>query len=149
VSHGHVRLDGSKLRRVRLGRGLTMDQLAARTGGVVAARQVLEYERGRRRCDPGRLMVLCVALSVPAVSLSEVDADEAGLRDLRHWAGLTAHQAAAALGVSVWALLRAEAEGRLPRRVDRGRFVAAAGELYGQSVKIVESALCRFTNGLG
>ncbi|TMR40880.1 helix-turn-helix domain-containing protein [Actinomadura geliboluensis] len=143
MAHGRVRLDAGKLRRLRLRRGLTVDGLAALTGGRVPARQLWEYEAGRRRCDPARYAQLCRALGVAPPELSEVGIAEAALSDLRHWAGLTADQAAGLLGVSSWSLLRAEREGRLPQGVGRGAFVVAAARAYMCSTRLVEVALRR------
>ncbi|QKW36307.1 helix-turn-helix domain-containing protein [Actinomadura sp. NAK00032] len=138
-----MRLDAGKLRRLRLSRGLTVDGLAALTGGRVPARQLLEYEAGRRRCDPARYAQLCRALGVAPPELSEVGIAEAALSDLRHWAGLTADRAAELLGLSSWSLLRVEREGRLPRGVGRVAFVVAAARVYGYPARTLKEALRR------
>ncbi|MEU6745338.1 helix-turn-helix domain-containing protein [Spirillospora sp. NPDC046719] len=146
MSHGHVSLDGGKLRRLRVSRGLSVDALAALTGGRVPARQVHEYEAGRRRCDPPRFAVLCRALGVSGPQLSAVTAEQARLVDLRHWAGLTADRAAVILGMSQWSLLRAERTGRLPQHLTRAAFLAAAAAAYSCSPAMAEAALNRSKN---
>jgi transcriptional regulator with XRE-family HTH domain len=143
VSHGHVRLDGAKLRRVRRERGLTMDRLAAASGGIISARELLEYETGRRRCDPARFVVLRAALAVTPASLAVTEPDEAELADLRHWAGLTAEGAARHFGFSRWSLLRAEAIGRLPQGTHRRAFISTACSAYVQPYQIIDAALVR------
>ncbi|TMQ99267.1 helix-turn-helix domain-containing protein [Actinomadura soli] len=143
LSHGHVCLDGGKLRRWRIVRGLSVDALAALTGGRVPARQLYEYEAGRRRCDPARFAALCRVLGVTGPQLSAVPLELAGLAEWRHWAGLTADQAAERLGMSSWSLLRVERTGRLPRQVTREGFLAAAAGLYACSPGQARAALAR------
>ncbi|MFB4319954.1 helix-turn-helix domain-containing protein [Actinomadura sp. 21ATH] len=143
MAHGRVRLEGGRLRWLRLERGLTLDQLAALTAGRIPARQLLEYEAGRRRCDPARFAQLCRALGVAPSALAAVGVEEAELADLRHWAGLTADEAAERLGLSQWSLLRAERSGRLPRAVARAVFVRSVARVYRQPQRVIAAALRR------
>ncbi|WP_344454449.1 helix-turn-helix transcriptional regulator [Actinocorallia aurantiaca] len=144
--HGQVRLDGAKLRNFRLSQGLTLDRLAALTGGVVPARQLGEYEAGRRNCDPLRIAVLSLALDIRPEDLSSVDCQQAGLADLRHWAGLTADEASDRLGMSRWSLRRAERTGRLPASMPQAEFITTASALYGRPKRTVEHALRNVEN---
>lgn len=141
--HGLPRLDGAALQDVRRARGLSLDALAAAVGGGATRHQLIAYESGACRPDPARLAALAAALEVPPERLAGIAPCWATLADLRHWAGLTAEQAAPAFGFSRWSLLRCERTGRLPMLHSRDAFIAAAAVAYGRPYGIVLGALRR------
>lgn len=141
--HGLPRLDGAALQRARRARGLSLDALAAAVGAGATRQQLIAYETGACRPDPARLAALAAALAVPPERLAGIAPCWATLADLRHWAGLTAEQAAPAFGFSRWSLLRCERTGRLPLLYSREAFLAAAADAYGRPYGIVLGALRR------
>ena len=59
-----------RLRRLRLARGLTLEALAAKMGGIVTKQALSQYERGKTRPSPLVLARLAEALDVKAAYLS-------------------------------------------------------------------------------
>ncbi|MFJ7246341.1 helix-turn-helix domain-containing protein [Kitasatospora sp. NPDC098652] len=139
MSRGSVRIDGELLRRARLGRQWSLDHLAQEAGPPVTRQQLAAYERGSRHPDPVSLARITRALQVEPAQVAGPGV--VTLADLRHWAGLTAEEAAPAFGMSRWSLLRAEATGRLPAQCTREEFVQAAARIYGRSDRLVGAAL--------
>jgi transcriptional regulator with XRE-family HTH domain len=148
-----TRFDGGLLRRARLSvrrldrprAGLSLDELAARVGAVRAL--IIDYEAGRKVPGPARLVALAEAVGVRPEALSGVRAERAQLVDLRCWAGLTAEQAAGALGVSRWAYSNWEQRGVIPQGHDPVVFESAAATLFGRPVGTVTAAAERIRAG--
>jgi transcriptional regulator with XRE-family HTH domain len=153
VARGTVWFDGSALRRARRVAGdaggvLSLDELALRLrahGWSGASRQTLiGYEAGRSVPEPARLALLARVLGVSARTLAAVPDDRVGLTELRHWAGLTAAEAAVLLEVSTWSLLRLERTGLLPAdhpdAQGAQRIIAAAAHAYAVSPDLVRQA---------
>jgi DNA-binding XRE family transcriptional regulator len=146
VGHVVTRFDGGLLRRARLSvrrldrprAGLSIDELAARVGAVRAL--IIDYEAGRKVPGPARLVALAEAVGVRPEALSGVAVGRARLVDLRCWAGLTAEQAAGALGVSRWAYSKWEQHGAIPHGHERMAFESAAATLFGRPVGTVTAA---------
>ena len=60
---------GGRVRLLRLARGLTLEALAARMGGLVTKQALSKYERGRARPTAGVLNKLAATLGVKSVDL--------------------------------------------------------------------------------
>ncbi|WP_211472780.1 helix-turn-helix domain-containing protein [Actinocrinis puniceicyclus] len=153
VARGMVWFDGSALRAARLRAGneagWSLDELVRRlraAGWAGATRQTLiGYENGTSVPEPARLRVLAMALGTTPAALSGVAGERARLADLRHWAGLTANQAAGSFGFSRWSLLRVERLGQLPRgwaesHEGEDGFVQRAALAYGTTPQVVDAA---------
>jgi DNA-binding XRE family transcriptional regulator len=146
VGHVVTQFDGGLLRRARLSvrrldrprAGLSIDELAARVGAVRAL--IIDYEAGRKVPGPARLVALAEAVGVRPEALSGVAVARARPVDLRCWAGLTAQQAAGALGVSRWAYSNWEHQGAIPRGHDQVAFESAVAILFGRPVGTVTAA---------
>ncbi|MES9602400.1 hypothetical protein [Actinomadura sp. NPDC000929] len=90
---------------------------------------------------------MAVRLQVPPEHLAEVAPHQATLADLRHWAGLTAQDAAAHFWFSRWSLLRIEKTGQIPAlgqpNDPRQVFIATAADLYARPCAAILAALAR------
>lgn len=108
--------DPARLRAARDSRGWLQETLAERAG--VAQSAVSRWERGVQGPGPANLVALADALGIAPHELTDVDPDQARLRDLRVWAGLTTLEMADQLGISHTAVIRYE-DGRrsIPEQV--------------------------------
>lgn len=152
MARGTVWFDGAALRRARTqadaGRGLSLDEaarmLAAAGWSGISRQTLIGYESGISVPEPARLVALAKVFGTTAPALSALPADRARLADLRHWAGLTADQAAAAFDFSRWSLLRLERTGVLPlaweRTHTRQGFIDRAARIYAVSPADVDGA---------
>lgn len=104
ASKGTPNFDPAALRRLRRARRLSQDELAGRAG--VPRTHVIRWERGAKPTEkavaplPANLVALAAALDVSPHELTTIDPDQASLRDLRTWAGLTATELAQRIGAS-------------------------------------------------
>lgn len=152
MARGTVWFDGAALRQARAhadgGRGLSLDEaarkLAAAGRSGISRQTLIGYESGISVPEPARLVALAKVFDTTAAALSALPTDRARLADLRHWAGLTADQAAAAFELSRWSLLRLERAGVLPLAWEqthaREGFIDLAARIYAVSPAAVDSA---------
>jgi transcriptional regulator with XRE-family HTH domain len=122
-------------------RDLTTQAIAEALG--VDWANVDEWLRGEHQPVPRYVAALAELLEVPASQLSAVPVDEATLRDLREWAGLTLRDAGEASGIP-WQTYAAIERGT--RRADEARTTRIAAAL-GLSVDRVRAALARTSGG--
>ncbi len=60
---------GQRLRQLRLARGLSLESLAAKTGGIVTKQALSKYEKGKAQPNPLVLNKVAAALGVKAAYL--------------------------------------------------------------------------------
>ena len=63
-------MNASRLKAVRLARGLTLDQLSDAMGGLVTKQALSKYERGASAPSPRVLIAMARALGVKAIELT-------------------------------------------------------------------------------
>ena len=69
-------MNASRLKAIRVARGLTLDQLSDAMGGVVTKQALSKYERGASVPSPRVLVALARALRVKAIDLATDPATE-------------------------------------------------------------------------
>jgi transcriptional regulator with XRE-family HTH domain len=82
-------MNGPRLKVLRLARGLTLDQLAGKMGGIVTKQAISKYELGLAKPSPRVLVALAGALNVKAISLAAEPAAQARVVAFRKLAGLS------------------------------------------------------------
>lgn len=97
---------GDHLRTLREERGWTQEGLAVRVG--VYPTMIGKWERGDMVPAADRLSRLCALLGARPQEFTSVPVTQAGITDLRLWAGLTRAMAAAQSGIPTDRLRRIE-----------------------------------------
>lgn len=129
--------DPSALQEARRECNMTRAELAKAVGCGI--RQISAYENGQVP-EPARLRDLAEALKVPALTLMGSSAQQPSLANLRAAAGLTAQQAADALGMSRNTYRRFEHDGLRDQRNDQA-LIDACAQAFGVDRWDVISAL--------
>lgn len=132
MTRGSHPFDSYALHKARHHANLSLSQLANLVGTTKA--QIIRYESGSARPEPGRLAQLARALKTSALTLIGTTVEQATLTELRAAAGLTAAATAEALGMSRSTYRILEHEGRYPHGRERvvEQLACVLGTLPGQ-----------------
>lgn len=74
----YVELVGEKLRRLRLDRGLSLQEVCDRSGGAFVVSTLSAYERGKRSLSLERLLELAEIYGLSPTSLLDIDEEGEG-----------------------------------------------------------------------
>lgn len=144
ITAGVRGFDPHALVRARKARGLSQEALGEAVGR--ARTNIIPWEKvAGDTPSPRNLVLIAEVLDVQPWELTNVNPEEAGLADLRSWAGLTQRELADAAQIarSSYSLLE---RGGLPLHVEVAERIAAA---LGRTVEEVERAYMRSKAGTG